>query len=254
MAAGSSSFLPHRAGTAAAVTPEGEVTLSNPDGRQVPVTSARRQLWELLDGQRDVPALARALGWSTEKVWSELDALADDGLLQRRVAPPAGGMGLSRRRMLRRSLPALALTMPGYAMAQNIEQSGKAAAEASAKIGEQTDKSIAAEQDQKAAGQQEALSKAAELQSKQNSELTNKQQESTGKFGEAFQKASQEQGIKSQEIAIKAGSGPGGTTAVPEPTTLALLGVAGAAAYLGHHLRERSEAAASAPERPAAPE
>ena len=257
--------LPQRAGT---LEPEGagsQPRFVNLQGRFVPASAPRQHLWRLLDGQQDVPALAATLGWSVERVWSELDTLADDGLLQCRVAPPAGGAGLSRRRLLRGSVPALALAVPGYAAADTLEQSSKAGQEVNNKIGEQTDKALAAEQRQKE-GQQEAFLKSSEMQNKQNAEIQNKQNaeqdrkssEQTSKAGEAMGK-SEEQGLKNQEVsvkvnqemAIKAGQagGGGGPNAVPEPATLALIGVAGAAAFLAHHLRPRTDT--EKPETPA---
>jgi len=258
MATDRTSSLPQRAGTQAS---GGGAGLVNPQGRHVPVPVLRVRLWELLDGQCDVEALAQALAWPAERVWSELDALGDDGLLQRRAAPPAGGAGLSRRRMLRSSLPALALSVPGFAIADTVEQSWKAAEEES-KIGEPSGKTAAAEQTQKQAAQpaqQEQQAKMAEFQNKQSSEQGNKQQEQQAKMAELQNKQSSEQGnkqqqeqsLKSQEIAIKVGQGGGGSNAVPEPSTLALIGIAGVGAYLQRHLRARAAAERPASKPPA---
>lgn len=242
--------LPQRAGTLEPADAGSQPRFVNVQGRFVPASLARQDLWRLLDGQQEVPALAAVLGWAVERVWSELDTLADDGLLQCRVAPPAGGAGLSRRRLLRGSVPALALAVPGYAAADTLEQSSKAGQEINNKIGEQTDKGLAAEQRQKE-GQEEASLKSSEMQNKQNEEQDRKSSEQSSKAGEAMGK-SEEQGLKNQEISVKVNQemarkagqvgGGGGPNAVPEPATLALIGVAGAAACLAHHLRPRTEA------------
>lgn len=233
--------LPRRAGSLA---PQGSGTTScllDADGRPVEVPAERLTLWQLLDGRLDAAALARALGWPAEQVWSELDALADHGLLEHRAAPPAGGAGLSRRRVLRGSVPALAMTVPGYALAAAAEDSTKDGQEQQQK-GEESSKNAAAEQSSKAAAQQEQQTKLGEMASKQNAEQDGKQQESSQKLGEAAQKSGQQQEQADKvnaEIAIKAGQGDP-NNAVPEPSSLALVGAAGVAAYLRHRLLSRS--------------
>lgn len=234
---------PQRAGTAPQrpADADDQHVVVDPQGQPVTLSAHRHALWLLLDGQRDVSVLAQALGWPEAQVWSELDALADEGLLLQRVAPPAGGPLISRRHLLRGGVPALALAMPAVAMAQDAqEQFGKITQETSNKLAqaEVSNKQMAeqagkfnpgAQAEAAAKSFQESLNKSSSAGEQAQKEQSNKS------FLDAV-----EQSNKQQEVQVKIGTG-GPTHAVPEPGTLALVGLAGAAVYLQQHWRERAD-------------
>jgi len=247
--------LPQRAGSLLdrSPQPDGSVSAISSHGRDVDLAADRHQLWQLLDGTRDVTALAKTLGWAPDQVWAGLDALADEGLVMRRAAPPAGGLVMSRRRLLRGSLPVVALAVPAMAAAQSgpAEQVGKAidnTTEQSGKFSEQVAKSQNTESTSKSASEQSVKNVGESIGKGQSTESSQKANNSFEQLSKAVQegsgKATQEgSGKAAQEQAFKAGSG---TNTVPEPSTLALLGIAGAAAYISRRMRVRAADAADA--------
>lgn len=86
--------------------------------------------WERCDGARDVAAIAAEVDGD---VWAHLDALGDLGLLEERVAPPAGSSQVTRRGLLRASavagaaVAAIAISARPVAASQaNTEEKMKA--------------------------------------------------------------------------------------------------------------------------------
>jgi hypothetical protein len=86
---------------------EGPLLIDHDAGVQHELAPVVAAVWQLADGERTVAALAAAaeeqlgLTVTIEETWAALDALADAGALEERVAPPADGATLSRRRLLR---------------------------------------------------------------------------------------------------------------------------------------------------------
>lgn len=86
---------------------------------------------DLADGTRDVDAIRAA---ADGDVWSALDALADLGLLEERVVPPAGSSVVTRRGLLKATAVAGALAAavvvstatPAAAQKQTTEERLKA--------------------------------------------------------------------------------------------------------------------------------
>lgn len=68
-------------------------------------------IWDLADGSRDIDVLAEAASRAfdrvveQEQIFSALDFLADAGLIEERVAPPAAETKVSRRSVLSRIVP-----------------------------------------------------------------------------------------------------------------------------------------------------
>jgi hypothetical protein len=203
-------------------------------------------VWEMVDGATPVPAIARRASAqldravSVEDVFKALDRLADAGLLERRVAPPAGLVAaprpsgeLSRRSLLGRAAAGLApAALAGLAPAAALGQD----------IGEQLQKTVEADQKEvlkdtsEAEGKQEALNKSQEGQKSIEQifkEAEGKTVESNAKEGQS--KASAEATDKQiAEVTAKtnAETDGKGSTAVPEPATAAIL-AAGAAGIIG---------------------
>jgi hypothetical protein len=93
---------------------DGLLRVSRADrGTEFILDSLAEVVWDLCDGSRTVETLAeqarqtlhRAV--SMEDVFSALDFLADAGLLEHRIAPPAAEVYLSRRALLARIRPAI---------------------------------------------------------------------------------------------------------------------------------------------------
>lgn len=70
------------------------------------LTTTARDLWSLCDGTRDIPQLAALLEIEQRVLFTELDSLADAGLLEARQSPPSNQLatslpgGMSRREAL----------------------------------------------------------------------------------------------------------------------------------------------------------
>jgi hypothetical protein len=62
-----------------------------------------QRVLEACDGAREVAAIAAGSGLDEVRVFAALDALADAGLLEQRIAPPAGLGTLSRRALVSRA-------------------------------------------------------------------------------------------------------------------------------------------------------
>ncbi|GEM_PF-6873211 len=80
-------------------------------GREFILDPMAELIWELSDGSRNLEALAQAASRAfdrvvhNEEVFSALDFLADIGLIEERVAPPAAEGNVSRRSLLARIAP-----------------------------------------------------------------------------------------------------------------------------------------------------
>ena len=120
--ASSSGFVPkRREGGLVTEHLEGEVLLYvEATHRAFCLNPAAAQIWELIDGARDVRAIARRARMEPELVTTTLDEMGAAGLLD--AAPdPAAGVDLSRRRLVRAGLVAIpfivAITVPRAAEA-----------------------------------------------------------------------------------------------------------------------------------------
>ena len=83
----------------------GELVFSAPNGAECRLTPVAETVWRTADGTKSAEDLARVASAAhgsvvpVEAVWAILDGMADSGLLEQRVTPPAGGIG--RRGFLR---------------------------------------------------------------------------------------------------------------------------------------------------------
>lgn len=122
--------------------------------------AAQATVWAACDGNTDIAALATLLADrhdiapDREKVFGILDALADAGLLERRVAPPGRLSSLPRRDLFARAMSgaaaALAVASPTAALAQlSLEQEAKVTQERDQKQAQERDAKLTQEEDQK---------------------------------------------------------------------------------------------------------
>ncbi len=124
-------------------------------------------------GVADLAALAASTGttgWTREAVFRALDELADRGLLEGRVAPPAGRSTV-RREPTAESATALGVStgMPLWASDDDAERSAKKNAEEKEKRqAEQSDKKVAAEKPKDARGAEQSDKRTAEQSDKQS--------------------------------------------------------------------------------------
>ncbi len=66
------------------------------DNTCVSLSGDDARVWALCDGQRSLEELRLALALDAEAIFAALDRLADLGLVNRRVTPPAGSSSMSR--------------------------------------------------------------------------------------------------------------------------------------------------------------
>jgi hypothetical protein len=66
------------------------------DNTRVSVSDDDARVWALCDGRRSLEELRLALALDGEAMFAALDRLADLGLVDRRVTPPAGSSSMSR--------------------------------------------------------------------------------------------------------------------------------------------------------------
>jgi len=121
------------------------------EGREIILDPFAELIWDLSNGARTVQSLALAAGQacgravSAEEVFSALDFLADAGLIEQRVAPPAAEASVSRRTLLVRLAPVVgaamfsSISVRGEGLVQSGESSGK---ESSDKYRESSNKEL----------------------------------------------------------------------------------------------------------------
>lgn len=121
--ASSSGFVPkRREGGLVTERLEGEVLLYvEATHRAFCLNPAAAQVWELIDGTRDVRAIAGRAQMSPELVTMTLDEMGAAGLLDARPHGTSSSVDLSRRRLVRAGLVAIpfivAITVPRAAEA-----------------------------------------------------------------------------------------------------------------------------------------
>ena len=104
-------------------------------------------VWDLSDGSHDVASIAKAID---RDAWAALDALADLGLLEARVAPPVGSSVVTRRGLLKASAVAGAIAAT-IAVTARPAAASKATSEERLKADQQK----AEEHDKKKSGEQQ---------------------------------------------------------------------------------------------------
>lgn len=196
-------------------------------------------VWAACDGATDIAALAALLADrhgiapDRERVFGILDALADAGLLERRVIPPARLASVPRRdlfaRVMSGAAAALAVTAPVAALAQGTQEQNQKTYEEGQKTQEQDAKS-GSEQSPKSGGEQSG--KQGQGTPEQNQKTQERDAKSGSEQSAKSSKITQELDAKiSQEEAVKSGK----VTDTPEPASAALVasGVLATAAALG---------------------
>jgi hypothetical protein len=156
------------------------------------------QVWQLADGATSVDAIARDLSAATDSsydnefVWSVLDSLADWGLLEARVTPPAGNRsrrGVLKDVVVRGGLIGMAIAAaPAAAFATELsEEEARKHPEAAAREAAEKRSELATEQSIKRTdfAAREAAKKKSELAMEENLKRSDAAaRESEGKRGE----------------------------------------------------------------------
>ncbi|GAA5165160.1 PEP-CTERM sorting domain-containing protein [Viridibacterium curvum] len=214
-----SRFCPRRIdGLQAHLTPQGLQLRSASLQHDIQLGPVESLLWERLDGTQSVSALADLLSAelgqrvATRQLWTAIDALADQGLLVERPAPPAAERGVSRRNWLREGVNMLGVAgLGGFAASAHAlsaesdtkasEQSNKIANEQQAKLSaEESSKVKSAEQDAKAVAQEQSnkvsVEESSKLKAAEEAAKSSSQEQSNKLLAEQQAKLSQEQSSK----------------------------------------------------------